>query len=98
MKDFVCLGPSPCDEDSVSVGEDDYHARARMECQRDIQLIRQVMGPEPEGARLSIKSFPHDFGVYVEVILLTVPPSHRSHGTVGFHAARHGLNQLCHPC
>jgi len=33
-----------------------------------------------------------------ELVLLMIPPPQRSHRTVGFHAARHGINQLCHPC
>ena len=39
------------------------------ECQRFIELIRETLGPEPEGAELAIKSFPHDFGTYYEVVI-----------------------------
>ena len=40
----------------------------RAECKRYIELIRQVCGEEPEGARLAIKSNPHDFGTYLDVV------------------------------
>ena len=33
-----------------------------------------------------------------ELLILMIPPSQRSHRTVGLHAARHALNQLGHPC
>jgi hypothetical protein len=32
-----------------------------------------------------------------EVILFMIPPTYLCRGTVGFHAARHVLNQSCHP-
>jgi hypothetical protein len=32
-----------------------------------------------------------------ELVVFLIPPPHRSHRTVGFHAARHSLNQVCHP-
>ncbi|MDO8637597.1 MAG: hypothetical protein Q7R34_15420 [Dehalococcoidia bacterium] len=31
-------------------------------------MIRKKLGPEPEGASLGIKSNPHDFGTYYEVL------------------------------
>jgi len=68
MHDDVTLGSAPCDEDCVQVGKPDYRERARHECQRFIDLIRRILGPEPDRARLAITSFPHDFGGYYEVI------------------------------
>jgi hypothetical protein len=50
------------------VGEEDYMSRARTECQRFITLLRRKFGPEPEGARLAVKSFLHDFGNYLDVV------------------------------
>lgn len=67
MQDVVWLGPAPAEEDCVQAGSDDYARRAREECRRYIEAIRKVCGPEPEGARLTIKSQPHDFGSYLEV-------------------------------
>jgi len=68
MQNYLVLAPAPIEEDCVCVGEEDYMPRARAECQRFIALLRKKFGPEPTGARLAVKSFPHDFGDYLEVI------------------------------
>ena len=68
MENYLVLAPSPTEEDCVQVGTDNYAARARAECQRFITLLRTTFGPEPQGARFAVKSFPHDFGDYLEVI------------------------------
>jgi len=67
-RDYIDIGSSPSDEQCAQVGSEGYHQRAREECTRFIQLIRKHLGPEPEGARLAVKSFPHDFGSYLEVV------------------------------
>jgi hypothetical protein len=68
MRDFLSIGSSPWDENCVQVGQPDYYEKAREECTRFIRLLRQTFGPEPEGAHLVVKSFPHDFGDYLEVV------------------------------
>ena len=68
MVDYISIGPTPCNEECAQVGDPDYIEKAREECQRFLKLIRERIGPEPEGARLAIKSFPHDFGNYLEVV------------------------------
>jgi hypothetical protein len=68
MREYVNIGSSPVEEDCAQVGDPDYPTRAREECRRFIELIRMRLGPEPEGARLVIKAFPHDFGTYHEVV------------------------------
>jgi len=68
MRDFITIGSAPCDEDCAQVGSPNYRKRALAECLRFIQLIRDTLGSEPEGAELRIKSFDHDFGTYVEVV------------------------------
>ena len=68
MKNYFCIGPSPHEEDCAQVGQPGYRRKAIAECERFIQLIRDTVGLEPEGAELGIKSFDHDFGVYFEVI------------------------------
>ena len=67
-RDYVDIGSSPCDEDCAQMGAPDYYTRAKAECARFIELIRKTLGPEPEGARLAVKSNPHDFGAYYEVV------------------------------
>ncbi len=69
MRDYISIGSTPCDEDYVQVSrEDTYLDAMRGECIRFRELIRHVLGPEPEGARLGIKSFEHDFGTHLEVV------------------------------
>ncbi len=69
MRDHIEIGSSPCDEACVQVNpQGDYHDAMKAECRRFLELIRKKLGPEPEGTRLSIKSNPHDFGTYYEVV------------------------------
>jgi hypothetical protein len=69
MKDTIELGSSPCNEDCLQVGNENYELLAKVECQRFIELIRKKLGPEPPLARLFIKWNNHDFGTYAEVCL-----------------------------
>jgi hypothetical protein len=68
MRDDLTIGSAPCDEDCAQVGQPHDIWQARQECQRFIQLIRKTLGPEPEGARLAVTSFPHEFGDDLEVV------------------------------
>jgi hypothetical protein len=68
MRDFLSIGSSPWDEPCAQVGQPDYDEKAREECRRFIDVIRRHLGPEPDGARLAFRSFPHDFGDYLEVV------------------------------
>ena len=68
MRDYIDIGSTPTEEPCAQVGQPDYARQARAECARFIEAIRQVLGPEPEGAQLAIKSNPHDFGSYFEVV------------------------------
>ena len=69
VRDYISIGSSPADEDCAQLGSEDYYERAKEECKRFIDLIREVCGQEPEGARLKIKSNPHDFGTYYDVVV-----------------------------
>ena len=73
MRDFLNIGSSPIDEKCVQVGELDYASRAQQECARFIGLVRRTCGPEPEGAALQTKAFPHDLGTYYEVVCFFDP-------------------------
>jgi len=68
MRDYIDIGSSPAEEDCAQVGTPDYQQRARAECTRFIELIRRTLGEEPGSAHLAIKSNPHDFGTYYEVV------------------------------
>lgn len=67
-RDYLQIGPCPAMEDAAQVGDADYAEKSMAECKAFIPLIRAKLGQEPEGARLGIKSFPHDFGSYREVV------------------------------
>jgi hypothetical protein len=73
MRDCIDLGPSPTEEDCAQVGSDDYFDRARRECRAYIHQLRRLLGDEPEGAQLSVKSNPHDFGSYLSVVCYYEP-------------------------
>ena len=68
MRDHITIGPVPCEEPCAQVGAPDYQQQARQECTRFINLLRRTLGEEPENAHLAIKSNPHDFGTYYEVV------------------------------
>jgi hypothetical protein len=67
MKASMYIGSTPPEEDCAQVGQPGYDAAAIIECTRYIAQLREQFGLEPEGARLYIKSNPHDFGTYYEV-------------------------------
>jgi hypothetical protein len=69
MRDYIELGPAPCCETPAQMGTADYYEKAPKECRAYINQLRRIFGPEPEGARLSSKSFSHDFGDYREVVV-----------------------------
>jgi hypothetical protein len=71
MRDLVDLGgTTPPEESCAQVGsrEYDYHDRARKEAKALIGQLRRMLGEEPDNARLSVKSHPHDFGTYLTVV------------------------------
>jgi hypothetical protein len=70
MTDYISLGPVPAYENCQQVGTDHYDPeKARKECLLFIEAIREALGPEPHGARLKVKSFPHEFGWYYDVVV-----------------------------
>jgi hypothetical protein len=67
--EYIELGQAPAEEECAQVGEPNYSVNARRECRSYIQAIRNYLGIEPDGAALAIKSFGHEFGQYMEVIV-----------------------------
>ena len=68
MQNYLELGSTPCDEECAQVGEEYYAAKSLSECSRFIKCIRITVGNEPSGAKLQVKSFQHEFGLYYEVV------------------------------
>jgi hypothetical protein len=67
MRDFIDLGCAPSMESCAQVGSEDYRRRAQRECKVYIALLRRLLGNEPNGAELRVKSNRHDFGTYLSV-------------------------------
>lgn len=65
--DYLELSSSPVGENCAQLGTDGYTEKARKECNAFIRQLRREFGQEPVGARLYVKSNPHDFGSYYEV-------------------------------
>lgn len=61
--DYDLLSTAPPEEKCV---EDDPDA-AKAEGRRYIELLRKVLGPEPDGSKLKVHGNPHDFGTYYTV-------------------------------
>lgn len=68
MRDYVNIGPGPADEPCPQVGDPQYLIQANTVGLDFIELIRNKLGREPEGAQLKLKRFSHDFGSYYEVV------------------------------
>lgn len=66
--DYICIGPCPPNEDCAQVGSADYYKRAQIECKAYRKQLIEEVGEPPEGCRLIIKGFEHEFGTYYEVI------------------------------
>lgn len=69
MSDYLELGQAPANEECAQIGDPNYRTNAIRECRAYIQAIRNYMGMEPDGAYLTYKSFPHDFGLFYEVVV-----------------------------
>lgn len=69
--DYIELGPTPCDENCVQVGEDNYRERAKRETTVFVdQLNREFSSWVEDGLiKFGIKWFSHDFGSYCEAVV-----------------------------
>jgi len=66
MKDFLCLGPVPAYEDCQQVGTPEYDYDKDTADLKRYKAMLEQRWPE---AHFSIRSFPHDFGTYREVVV-----------------------------
>jgi hypothetical protein len=65
MRDFISLGPVPCNEPCAQLGTAIYDARRRIEN----QVFRNQLETEFPAAVFGCKAFPHDFGTYHELVV-----------------------------
>lgn len=68
MREYLELGPCPPEEDAVQTTDPDYYHKAQAQCGRYIGILRSRFGEEPDGAKLRVRGFQHDFGTYYEVV------------------------------
>ena len=67
--DLIALGTVPAGEPPAAAGEIDYVGRAFWQCRRFIDLLRQTVGAEPEGAKLRVRRSGPDFDPFLEVVV-----------------------------
>jgi hypothetical protein len=69
-REYLELGPVPCDEKCEQVGPDCDYGRMSAESREYAnQLYRMFPGAEDANCSFGVKSFPHDFGSYKEVVV-----------------------------
>lgn len=75
MNDYLNIGSVPYDEDCAQVGSEDYETRSRLECVAFREQCKRVLADKFDDVCIivSIKSFPHDFGTYREVVAIYDP-------------------------
>ena len=66
MRDYLELGPVPADEDCQQVGCPDYDYEKDT---ADLRRYKTMLEERWPDAHFAIKSFPHDFGSYREVVV-----------------------------
>lgn len=74
-REYISIGSTPCGEDCAQVGTPDYAQRAKVEGIAFINQLKRMFGEPPGEADIRLKSFPHDFGTYYEVVIYYNPNS-----------------------
>lgn len=72
MNDYLNIGSTPYAEPCAQVGSPDYSRLSTIECRAFANQCHRVMVNkfgEEYTAIVRIKSFPHDFGTYKEVVV-----------------------------
>lgn len=66
MRDYLSLGPVPCDEDCQQIGSDTYdYAKDTADLYRYKAMLQQRWPT----AHFAVKSFSHEFGTYREIVV-----------------------------
>lgn len=66
MKDYLSIGPCPCDETAKATGIDPFEEIYAQAKQFRDTLIEYF---QPKHTTLAVKTFDHDFGSYAEVVV-----------------------------
>lgn len=69
MKDYIELGPTPYEENCAQTTAEDYSEKSYVECRAYANQLKRILNGKDEecGLRITVKSFPHDYGSYREV-------------------------------
>ena len=68
MRDYISIGSSPSEEPCAQVGTDNFAEQSKKECLAFQHQLERMFPLVRGGAYLAVKSFPHDFGTYREVV------------------------------
>ena len=68
MEDYMFIGSVPYKEPCAQVGSEGYDLLGKFECNLFMNAIVNLLGKPPKEAKLTVKSNPHDFGVYYTVV------------------------------
>lgn len=70
MRDYITISATPLGESCAQVGTDNYNEQSRIETKVFAQQCIRVLEEQFDeiACLISIKSFPHDFGSYREVV------------------------------
>jgi hypothetical protein len=68
-RNVITLRPVPAAESCAQVGDTGYAEIAFLQCRRYIALLRLVIGPGPDGARLRVRRSGTDFDPYIDVVV-----------------------------
>ncbi len=60
---------TPHGEPCAQVGIDDYDLRTRREAAAMIAQLHRHLGAPPAGVIIRVKGFPHDFGIYHQIVM-----------------------------
>jgi hypothetical protein len=69
MREYMELGPTPCDEPCEQLGPNYNRRKALRECRAYARQLERQHGAPPEGAYFGVKGFAHDFGTYHETVI-----------------------------
>lgn len=89
----IHIGPVPSLERCASVGDADFEKVSRQECWTFRRMMERHF-PVPEGmdARFAVRSFPHEFGSYREVVV-DYEPSDEKALAFALHCEHHTPDQ-----
>jgi hypothetical protein len=69
MRDYLTLGPTPAEEKCIGLGPNYDHAKALKESRVYKRQLERAFPDAPEGCYFTVKSFPHEYGNYLEVVV-----------------------------